>query len=152
MRSMVEGRPRMTGVPPIVHTARKLRRGMSLPEGLLWRALRQRPDGVRFRRQHLLGDYVLDFYCSAARLAVEVDGRAHEHGDGAVRDVRRDAWLAERGITCVRVTAAEVLADPAAVAAGVAQRAVLRQVAPPLHHAAHGPPPRGAGRNLAVGS
>jgi hypothetical protein len=48
---------------------------MSLPEGLLWRELRKRPSGLKFRRQHPAGIYVLDFYCAAARLAIEVDGR-----------------------------------------------------------------------------
>nr|WP_324255282.1 DUF559 domain-containing protein [Sphingomonas sp. PL-96] len=57
--------------------ARKFRREMSLPEVLLWRELRARPAGLRFRRQHPAGPYVLDFFCSAQRLAVEVDGDAH---------------------------------------------------------------------------
>ena len=54
-------------------SARKLRRHMSLPEIVLWQALRKRgQSGLRFRRQHPLGPYILDFYCPAVRLAVEV--------------------------------------------------------------------------------
>jgi len=51
--------------------ARELRRGMSLPEVVLWKALRKKQvGGARFRRQHPLGPYILDFYCSAVRLAI----------------------------------------------------------------------------------
>jgi very-short-patch-repair endonuclease len=60
--------------------ARNLRRKMTLPEVILWQWLRQRPDGLKFRRQHPTGPYVLDFFCSDARLAIEVDGEAHSRG------------------------------------------------------------------------
>ena len=61
--------------------ARKLRRKMTLPEVILWHWLRQRPEGLKFRRQHPTGPYVLDFFCSDARLAIEVDGEAHSRGN-----------------------------------------------------------------------
>ncbi|MBD0414504.1 endonuclease domain-containing protein [Oryzicola mucosus] len=62
-----------------VAAARTLRSDMSLPEVLLWEQLRQlRLGGLRFRRQHPIGPYGLDFYCPKARLVVEVDG-AHHH-------------------------------------------------------------------------
>lgn len=55
--------------------ARDLRRKLTLPEVILWTALRGRHlDGRRFRRQHPFGAYILDFYCDEARLAVEIDG------------------------------------------------------------------------------
>jgi very-short-patch-repair endonuclease len=60
-------------------------------------------EGYHFRRQHPIGPYVLDFYCSAARLAVEVDGYSHEVGDAPAYDARRDAWLLERGIETLRI-------------------------------------------------
>ncbi len=107
----------MSGAPAIVDTARRLRGTMSLPEVMLWQELRQRPGGLKFRRQHAIGEYVLDFYCASARLAVEIDGRSHDAGDRPERDAARDAWLAERGVRCVRIIAATVLADPAGVAA-----------------------------------
>ena len=98
-------------------TARRLRRGMTLPERMLWRELRGKPDGVKFRRQHPLGRYVLDFYCPAAKLAIEIDGIAHGMGDRPVQDVARDAFVRAQGIEVVRVAAREVLDDPASVAA-----------------------------------
>ena len=70
--------------------ARHLRRGMSLPEIVLWQALRKlRLGGLRFRRQHPIGPYILDFYCPSARLAIEVDGFAHDTVAEAHRDARR---------------------------------------------------------------
>src|SRR5215213_2161141 len=92
--------------------ARALRRAMTLPEVLLWQALRGRKvGGLRFRRQHPIGPYVLDFYCPAIRLAVEVDGAAHDIPDKAGHDLRRDAWPAEQGIRVLRFLAMDVLSE-----------------------------------------
>jgi very-short-patch-repair endonuclease len=92
--------------------ARTLRRDMSLPEVLLWQELRGgRLGGLRFRRQHPVGPYVLDFYCPGDKLAVEVDGAAHDFVEQGRRDERRDAWLAERGIRVLRFAATDVLED-----------------------------------------
>jgi very-short-patch-repair endonuclease len=89
--------------------ARQLRRSMSLPEVLLWRELRKRPDGLRFRRQHPAGHYVLDFYCATANVAIEVDGEAHSRGDRPARDSTRDAWLDSQGVRVLRIPATDVL-------------------------------------------
>jgi very-short-patch-repair endonuclease len=129
----------------VVLRARALRRDMTLPEGLLWRELRKRPGGFKFRRQHPVGRMILDFYCPAVRLAIEVDGIAHDMGSRPARDGRRDAWLAEQGIEVWRLRAADVLGDLDAVVSAI----VTRAQGLPLHHAAHGSPPHDfvAGRN-----
>lgn len=95
--------------------ARELRRSLSLPEGTLWQVLRTRPGGLKFRRQHPMGPFVLDFYCPAAKLAIEVDGASHDMGDNPERDARRDVWLKEQGLRMLRVKAADVLEDLEAV-------------------------------------
>jgi very-short-patch-repair endonuclease len=77
----------------VVMKARELRRSPTLPEGLLWQQLRTRPGDLKFRRQHPIGFYVVDFYCPAARLIVEVDGESHGMGNRPARDARRDRWL-----------------------------------------------------------
>lgn len=95
---------------PRIARARSLRREMALPEILLWSELRGgRLGGLKFRRQHPVGPYVLDFYCVEKRLAVEVDGRVHETEDHPERDQIRDQRLAERGVTTLRIPASEVL-------------------------------------------
>jgi very-short-patch-repair endonuclease len=93
--------------------ARALRKAMTLPEVLLWTALRKRQaGGLRFRRQHPIGPYVLDFYCEDLRIAVEVDGEVHSRAGHPERDARRDRWLQAQGVSTVRLPAAEVLRSP----------------------------------------
>ena len=123
----------------IVRRARSLRRKMTLPEVLLWQHLRHRPEGLKFRRQHPAGPYVLDFYCEEARLCVEVDGEAHDRGDTPNADARRNDWLKEAGIDTLRLAAREVLGNMD----GVMQMIISRCRAKPLHHPAapDGPPP-----------
>ncbi len=58
--------------------ARELRQDANLPERILWEQLRgRRFQGFKFRRQHPIGPYVVDFYCSAANLVLELDGETH---------------------------------------------------------------------------
>ncbi|WP_299543105.1 DUF559 domain-containing protein [Phenylobacterium sp.] len=64
---------------------------------MLWSRLRRRlPDQPVFRRQHPMGPYILDFYCPAAKLAVEVDGSTHWDDEQIAHDERQDAWRARR--------------------------------------------------------
>ncbi|WP_246328818.1 endonuclease domain-containing protein [Brevundimonas lenta] len=110
---------------------------MSLPEVVLWAALRgQKLGGLRFRRQHPIGPYILDFYCDRARLAVEVDGQGHEHPDQMAHDRRRTAWLKARGIDVIRLPARDVLGELDGVLHFIRSRAG-GQPPPPLR----GPPP-----------
>ena len=97
--------------------ARRLRRELSLPEKLLW--VRIRRSELHFRRQHPIGHYILDFYCPAAKLAVEVDGQAHDFGDRPQRDDRRANWLKAQGIDVLRIAAKDVLRDPDEIAEAV---------------------------------
>ena len=87
--------------------AKALRRNLTLPEILLWRELRKLP--LRIRKQVPVDPYVLDFYCAKAGLVIEVDGEAHDRADRPERDARRDAWLAEQGVTTLRIPAADIL-------------------------------------------
>jgi very-short-patch-repair endonuclease len=66
-------------------------------------------DGQSFRRQHPAGPYVLDFYCPALRLAIELDGGQHNFDAEAARDVQRDAWLKARGVTVLRFWNSDVI-------------------------------------------
>ena len=92
-----------------VERARELRRRMTPPEMRLWACLRgKRLAGLKFRRQHPIGPYILDFYCAAAKLAVEVDGRGHERPDRIANDRRRTVWLREQNIRVVRLAAESV--------------------------------------------
>ena len=129
----------LTGPGETIGSARKLRRKMSLPEVLLWRELRKRPGGFKWRRQHPAGRFVLDFVCLEARLAVEIDGEVHNRGANPVRDERRDEWLISQGYRTWRIPARDVLAHLDAV---VRYAVHLAGQCQPLHPPSGGPPPR----------
>jgi very-short-patch-repair endonuclease len=98
-----------THLPSTLVRARKLRREMSLPEVLLWMQLKQRPGGLKFRKQHPFGHYVADFYCDAVKLVIEVDGVSHDMGDQPQFDERRDASFLNQGLRTLRIAAVDVL-------------------------------------------
>ena len=123
----------LQGVEGVAERARSLRQSMSLPEVLLWRVLRDRPDGLKFRRQHPSGGYIADFYCHAARLIVEVDGEVHGRGDRPQHDAVRDRWFAARGLTVLRLPATQVLTDLDAAVRAIVEAA---RVSRPCPHAA----------------
>jgi very-short-patch-repair endonuclease len=88
--------------------ARELRASPTQAEGVLWRALRgRRLDGLRFRRQHPIAGYIVDFYCPALRLAIEVDGEIHDAREQ--EDQERDRALARLGCVLLRLHNDEVL-------------------------------------------
>ena len=121
--------------------AKRERRSGNLPEVLLWRELRTRPGGYKFRRQHPLSEVVIDFACLECRLAIEIDGQAHGTGDRPERDARRDVYIRAREFSILRLPAAYVLQSLEDAIATIVTACVERQ---PLHHQplAGGPPPR----------
>lgn len=96
--------------------ARTLRKSMSDAERKLWRGLRgKQVDGARFRRQHPIGRYIVDFVCLERRLVIEVDGGQHTEDAHIAYDARRDRWLATEGYRVMRVSTADVYANIAGV-------------------------------------
>jgi len=84
--------------------ARRLRRKQTWAEKALWRLLRDRRfSGYKFRRQHPLGEYYLDFYCAEARLVLETDGFGHGFPEQQRHDARRDEFLRAQGIVVKRI-------------------------------------------------
>jgi very-short-patch-repair endonuclease len=97
--------------------AREMRKLPTDAEAKLWRALRlKRLAGYRFRRQHPVGGYILDFYCPACRLAVELDGGQHADPAQMEYDRTRSVRLAEMGIRVVRFWDTDALKDTLLVA------------------------------------
>ena len=85
---------------------------MTSSEIRVWLYLRRRKlDGWKFRRQHPIGPYVVDFYCPAARLVVELDGDSHD-GNKDEYDDRRQAWLESKGYRVLRLSADYPEEDP----------------------------------------
>jgi very-short-patch-repair endonuclease len=121
--------------------AKRERRSGNLPEVLIWRELRKRPGGYKFRRHHPLSELVLDFACLGCCLAIEIDGEAHNRGDRPERDEVSDAFLRSRGFSVLRIPARYVLKDLAGAITAIVAACDERS---PLHHRAApgGPPPR----------
>jgi uroporphyrinogen-III synthase len=99
-----------------IPAARHLRRPLTTTEAVLWDQLRDRRFlGLKFRRQHAVRAYVLDFYCHELRLAIEVDGSVHDDADQRRADLDRQTTLEELGINFYRIQASAIDADIGAV-------------------------------------
>jgi very-short-patch-repair endonuclease len=132
----------------IANLARALRKDMTEPEVMLWTRLRGRGgDKPTFRRQHPFGAFIVDFYCPAARLAVEVDGAVHGDDAALERDAARDRWLRGQGLSVVRIPASHIYDDLSEVVDGVLRRAA--ELIGPEHPCAR--PAPSTGRSAAAG-
>jgi very-short-patch-repair endonuclease len=97
----------------LIDRARELRKHLTPAERIVWRWLRDRYlDGYKFRRQHPMGRYILDFYCIELRLCIELDGRFHNTDEGAARDEARSQELSTRGVTVIRFWNDDVREQP----------------------------------------
>ena len=140
MRSMVEGFSTLT-----VYEARQLRKRMSPSEIRLWKVLRLRPEGLQFRKQHPFGPFVFDFFCKAAGVAIELDGLAHDFGDNAARDERRDRWARQQGVETIRIAAEDVRRNLDGVVAHIVS-CCLERTPPP--HFVRSPSPSNDGEDV----
>ena len=121
-----------------VTQARRLRRSLSPPEATLWNVLRIRPNGLKFRRQRPSDPFVLDFFCRAALLAIEIDGLAHEFGDRSKKDEWRDRMMAGRSVKTIRIAAEDVKLNLDGVIRYILEECAQRTPPP----AFAGPPPQ----------
>ena len=107
-------------------------------EAMLWKGIRRRfVAGLKFRRQHILAGYVVDFYCPALRLVIEVDGGVHDAQQA--RDAQRTLQLAQLGARVLRIPNAHVLSDLPGVLAHLADICERLQVA--MEHERQSSPP-----------
>jgi crossover junction endodeoxyribonuclease RuvC len=88
--------------PQSVDQARALRLNSTEVEKRLWQRLRDRQLGVKFRRQHPLNGYILDFACEERKLAIELDGGQHTHESNNIQDEKRTRTLATSGWRILR--------------------------------------------------
>lgn len=88
--------------PPILLRARELRQPQTPAEATLWRHLRNRNLGYKFRRQHPIDRFIIDFYCAKAKLCIEIDGSSHFETEQEEYDKARTEILEELGYQVVR--------------------------------------------------
>jgi radical SAM superfamily enzyme YgiQ (UPF0313 family) len=125
--------------PEILANARELRAHQTDAEHLLWEILRaKRFLGWKFRRQHPVGQYIVDFYCDELKLAVELDGG--QHAEQQAYDSARTRFLEAQGIHVLRYWNNQVLGETEAVLEALYQEATRRMPSPPAP-----PPPAGEG-------
>ncbi|MBE9114989.1 endonuclease domain-containing protein [Lusitaniella coriacea LEGE 07157] len=106
--------------PEIDQAARKLRHQPTSAEFRLWQALRSKKlNGLRFRRQHPVGRFILDFYCPSCKLAIELDGAIHQRQ--AEYDAARTQQLEQFGYRVIRFRNEQVMEDLPGVLAEIAQ-------------------------------
>jgi very-short-patch-repair endonuclease len=112
-------------VPSLKDRRRDLRRNATRAEAMLWASLRKaQVEGKKFRRQHSIGPYIVDFYCPESRLIVELDGAVHTGLLAHERDERRTEFLAKLGMEILRFENEEVFYNRERVVLAI--RAALR--------------------------
>ena len=87
--------------------SQQLRKNQTKEEAKLWyQFLRKYP--LQFRRQYKIGDYIVDFYCHKARIAIELDGSGHYESEQIQKDMQRTECLNQQGVTVLRFTNIDV--------------------------------------------
>jgi len=96
----------------IIRRARILRKRMTFAESLLWGCLRKKQvNGIRFRRQHPIKNFIVDFYCQRANLVIEIDGGVHQEEEQNERDENRTYELKNLGLTIIRFSNKDVISN-----------------------------------------
>jgi very-short-patch-repair endonuclease len=104
---------KLNAIPELRTFRRELRAGLTPAEAALWNMLkRSQLDGRKFRRQHSVGFYILDFYCPMERLAIELDGQVHMSGDAQQYDYERSLFLEFYKIKVIRFENSVVFEEP----------------------------------------
>ncbi len=99
---------RINNLNNLLDRRRELRNNPTKAEDILWDYLRNKKLGVKFRRQHSIGGYILDFYCIEKKLVIEVDGEIHNKSENKEYDEIRDRFFVDMGFTVLRFTNQEV--------------------------------------------
>jgi very-short-patch-repair endonuclease len=109
--------------PKLKQRRRELRRNQTDAEKVLWHHLRNRQlNGMKFLRQYSVGPYILDFYCSGLKFAIELDGGQHAEEDKREYDDFRSEYLKTHGIETVRFWNNEVMVNTEGVLERIAER------------------------------
>jgi very-short-patch-repair endonuclease len=113
--------------------AKQLRQAMTRAETLLWRYVKaDRIDGLGFRRQVPIQNYIADFICISAKIVVELDGESHDFEERQTADQNRDAFFVSEGFQVLRFTNEQVMANLEGVVETIRQTAANRVRGLPL--------------------
>ncbi len=98
--------------PIIFRNAAILRNRMTHAEVLLWNYLKTTFPTIKFRRQHPIGNFILDFYCHKKMLAIEVDGAVHNNEEVMEMDRLKESYLRDKGLSILRFSNEDILRNP----------------------------------------
>lgn len=113
--------------PAILARARELRQPLTPQEARLWQHLRRKQlFGLKFRRQHPIYRFILDFFCYDHKLAVEIDGHSHAEPTQQAYDQARTEWLGQRGIRVIRFSNNDVETNLEGVLQEIARQCGVR--------------------------
>ncbi|HVQ56651.1 MAG TPA: endonuclease domain-containing protein [Pyrinomonadaceae bacterium] len=99
-------------LPHLEEFRSRLRKSLMPAEAVFWnRVKNSRLDGRKFRRQHSVGNHILDFYCPSEKLAIELDGEGHYTGTATLRDRSRRQFIEAQGIRVIRFENKRVFED-----------------------------------------
>ncbi|MBI3169126.1 MAG: endonuclease domain-containing protein [Chloroflexi bacterium] len=120
--------------PIILQRAREMRHPQTPAEATLWRGIRNRNLGYKFRRQHPINRFIIDFYCAQAKLCIELDGESHLEADQIQYDAARTEFLEILGYKVIRFTNNDVRYNIHAVVAEIIKTIenILTPQKPPL--------------------
>lgn len=110
----------------------KLRRDATVPEKRFWQAVRGKQLGFKFRRQHGIGRYIVDFYCPERKLVIELDGASHFSEEARQYDAKRDAYIQELGIRVLRFNNIDIMQNLEGVLQAVLSALAERSPTPTL--------------------
>jgi len=115
----------------LVELSRELRQRQTEAEAILWQKLRNRKlSGLKFRRQHRIGRYIVDFYCAQHKLVIELEGTIHEVADQQEYDRARFEELSAQGLTILRFKNEEIKQDIQSVLQRIAKATEARSTSP----------------------
>lgn len=89
----------------------EMRKHPTEAESAVWNFLKGKNLDAKFRRQHIIGDYIVDFVCLDKQLIIEIDGEYHNEWEQQINDQKRTEWLESKGFTVIRFTNQDVLFD-----------------------------------------
>jgi very-short-patch-repair endonuclease len=136
---MPDQKPTRTVHPAILARARELRRPLTPQEAKLWGRLRRKQlYGIKFRRQHPMDRFILDFFCYQHKLVVEVDGGQHSEPVQHAYDQARTEWLEGRGLRVIRFTNGDIDTNIDGVLSEIARWCGVEEESSPLSPPAGG--------------
>ncbi|MBN1584763.1 endonuclease domain-containing protein [Candidatus Uhrbacteria bacterium] len=105
------GLSRLHVYPFLKKASKRMRRNPTRAEAMVWSCLKGRRLGKDFRRQHVIGKFIVDFYCPESGLIIEIDGGIHDTPEQAKKDALRERYLIQLGFRIIRFTNRQVLND-----------------------------------------